>query len=209
MTGRFCAWMVAAGLVAMASPAYAATITITPSTDQQFFSAGESNPNANDVCVIFGIAPCTLQGGLYKANVGTAQNPAVVEEGSLSGSYTTVFSNTALDPQDATITWNGPSSFDCPDCYLIVKDGQQGTYIFNLGNLILDGNPALPNYVWDGLDTLQLTGFWPNQGAISHVEIVAGQGENFQVPEPTSFTMLGFGLAALVARRVRKARSNS
>src|SRR5262245_38174429 len=44
---------------------------------------------------------------LYKQNVGD-----VFDTGAFAGSYTTVFSNTASDPSNATITWNGsPNPF--------------------------------------------------------------------------------------------------
>jgi hypothetical protein len=205
--------MVAAGLVAMASPAYAATITITPATVQQWTSNNNGNFTAADACALTLVCGLTE---LYKADVPQS-GPNAIESGGLAGSYSTAFSNSQNDPSDATITYTGGTAVNCAastGCLLVVKDGNQtpAVYVFNLKNLdnvLVDGNFIGPNIVWNGTDTLFLDNFWPGNGAISHVSLLAQTGENFQVPEPTSFSMLGFGLATLVARRVRKARANA
>lgn len=127
----------------------------------------------------------------YKANVGTG------EEGPYADNYATVFSNSASDPADALITWDlGEPFIPCPTCLLIVKDGNQvpAQYLFDLGS-------------WDGQESIQLTGFWPEQGAISNVAIWSGPdngGGEAEIPEPGVLFLLGAGLLGLGLARRRK-----
>ena len=120
----------------------------------------------------------------YKQNVGGP------EEGSFSGSYDTTFANTATDPSDATITYTGGTAISCPECYLLVKDGNQtpAWFLFDIGT-------------WNGTDTINLTGFWTGSGAISHVSIYGAPG---QVPEPAPLALLAAGLMGLGLRRFAK-----
>jgi hypothetical protein len=121
---------------------------------------------------------------LYKAEVGG------YDAGTFASSYDTTFSNTSLDPQDATILYLGGIYMDCSACYLVVKDGKQtpAQYFYNISS-------------WNGTDTIQLTGFWPQQGAISNVAI---WGRATSVPEPTTLLMFGaaLGLVCLQRRRL-------
>ena len=114
---------------------------------------------------------------LYKMNVGGG------EEGSFAGSYSTSFDNTPTDPEDAWIQYDGEPSISCPTCYLLVKDGNHNPawYLFSIDS-------------WNGMDDIHLDGFWPNQGAISHVSIYAGE-----VPVPAAVWLFGSGLLGLVS----------
>lgn len=111
------------------------------------------------------------------------------EEGSFMGSYNTVFSG---DPNDALITYTGGPSIICPECYLIVKNGNEPQYLFDLAS-------------WDGIEVLDLQGFYPGDGgAISNVAIWGKAGVN--VPEPSALILMGLGLIGLGMARRRVAR---
>jgi hypothetical protein len=136
---------------------------------------------------------------LYKADVGKEASPATVYSGPYAGSYLTFFSNEPLDPQDAVIDYiggpfiNSPSPFS--PLYLIVKDGnmEPAWYLFDIRE-------------WNGTDDLVLNGFWPEQGAISHVEIY---GSSVPTPEPATMLLFGAGLAGLagIARRKKPGKN--
>jgi hypothetical protein len=105
------------------------------------------------------------------------------EEGTLAGSYSTEYFNTPSDPADFTITYDGGPFASCPECILLVKDGnhEPAQYLFYLGN-------------WNGTDSIIGTGFWPNRGAISHVALY---GRATSVPEPSTLLLLGSGVLGL------------
>ena len=76
--------------------------------------------------------------------------------------------------------------------YLLVKDGnhEPAWYLFDLMNI--------PSGVgWNGTDTIEVTSFWPNGGAISHVSLYGPTA----VPEPMTLILLGFGLLGLAGIR--------
>jgi hypothetical protein len=165
-------------LFGMLSGAEALPITITPASVPQWTGSDNSNLDASEISAIVGGGVALVE--LYKQDVGGP------ESGIFAASYNTTFSNTAMDPEDALIEYvGGPSinsAFDKRVLY--VKDGNQDPafYIFDLTLL-----------GWDGVEDLVLDGFWPRQGAISHVAIL-GQ---VPVPEPGTLTLLGLGVMAL------------
>ena len=110
---------------------------------------------------------------LYKADA--EDGGGVVESGAFAGSYDTVFNS---DRSGATIS--GGPGIVCGTCYLVIKDGNHdpGYYFFDLGAA-----------GWDGVQTITLAGFWPNDGSISHVSIWGTS-----VPEPGTLSLLGAGL---------------
>jgi len=120
---------------------------------------------------------------IYKANVDDGN-----EEGDLLGSYDTMFTNTAMEPENALINHVvGTSSVDMTEnAWLLVKDGNQepGRYAFDLNDL-----------GWNGTDALDLRNFWPNEGAISNVSLWGSVASN--VPEPGSLALFGLGLLSL------------
>jgi hypothetical protein len=93
---------------------------------------------------------------------------------------------TASDPQNALIDYiSGPSISGFDEVYLYVKDGNQDPafYIFDIST-------------WNGTADLDLQGFWPGNGAISHVAIYAGGTTS--VPDGgATLVLLGTALAGL------------
>lgn len=161
-----------------------------------------SNLTSNAELIAWLDATYNLDLELYKQNVGGGG-----DTGGFAGSYQTTFSNTANDPQDAFIDYISGQPLNCAaasnDCYLLVKDGAQtpAAYLFNLAGL------------WNGTDNLYLRGFWPTNGAISHIAFY-GNGDDGgcttpggctpEIPEPGTVALLGAALFAAAAARRRR-----
>ena len=184
--------LAAAGLLMSAN---ASALTLTPGDAD---ATSNDNSNCAPTCIntIFGTSFTDPDDLAYKDNVGGS------EDGYLSGSYETTFSNTGTDPQDALIEYVSGDSLNCTaedQCILVVKDGNQtpAQYFFDL---FLAG--------WDGTEDLFLDGFWPNQGAISNVQIWAGEDgccdPDEDVPAPATLALLGLGLLGFGATRRRR-----
>jgi hypothetical protein len=164
--------------LALSAPAYALTIVINP--DDAVLTGNQTSQAQINAIVLPLIAPATE---LYKQNVGGA------ETGVLAGSYTTVFSNTVTAPSDATITYVAGMGFVGSTAWALVKDGNSSPawYLFDLTAL-----------GWNGTDTLEFLGFWPDQGAISHVTLYGGS----VIPDGGSVAiLLGLGLMGLAGVR--------
>jgi hypothetical protein len=146
-----------------------------PAATDKWTGNETANLNAADISGIVGVPG--LQ-ELYKQNVSES-----LDTGTLAGSYATTFYNTPTDPADALIDVNGTYLYGT--AYLFVKDGNQepAWYLFNLFA-----------FGWNGIDDIKLEGFWPEQGAISHVAIY---GNGTPVPEPATIFLLGAGLIGL------------
>lgn len=151
------------------------------------WEADYPNPSFSDIEAIVGGTDFSL---LYKNDVD-----GNIESGSYVNLYKTTYSNTPSDPANALIEWEGTAAddpIDCPECYLLLKDGNEYPiwYLYDIGD-------------WNGKDDIDMTGFWPGTGAISHVQIV---GAPNPVPEPATMLLFGAGLAALAGVSRRKSK---
>jgi hypothetical protein len=175
-------------LLAVALTGTASALSITPSFTPQWTGNDTGNKDANDISAILGLAPGSLT-EVYKQNVGEAG-----DTGTLAGSYTTTFIP-LVEPSGANIVYDGaPDPFlTTPGKYLFVKDGNQtpAWYLFDISG-------------WNGIETLALSGFWPDQGAISHIAIYGGLRAPPGPPVPDSgatVALLGLALTAIALGR--------
>lgn len=148
--------------------------------------SSSSEPSLSTIQTLTGVPDLYIA---YKKDVPST------ESGTLAGSYTTTFNG---DLSGGTIVWDSPAAaIASSDVYMLVKDGNHDPtwYLFDLST------------VWDGMETITLSGFWPGQGDISNVVIYAG--ETTSVPDGgTTVLMIGAGLLlVLIAISWRRLRS--
>lgn len=180
--------------VALTPNAQAILITpATPNVNGTNSGEGKTDPlNASQVEDILGLASGTLTEA-YKSDedgdsVGT-------DSGDFAASYRTSFSNPVGDPANATIRYDGsPDPFiSGSTIWLAVKDGNHAPwfYLFDISG-------------WDGTEIIELVGFWPSRGAISHVSIFTGGSS---VPDAgTTLVLMGAGLLAVAGIGRRNAK---
>ena len=187
----------------MSSASAIPIVEITPDTKEGYFEDGVlAPPTQSNIESYFKLDDGALGSLLYKVDVENDGSVKEDDDAPFAGSYTTKYS---LKPEILTITWTYSNDFiSGSPIYLFVKDGVHGNYLFNLSNLysnvIVDGKQINKQtgegYAWDGMATLRLSEFWPDQGdAISHVSI---WGESTPVPEPGMVILLGIGLLGLL-----------
>jgi hypothetical protein len=206
-------------VVSTSAQAHAASIVLTPSTAGVIGAdLGPANCEPGCVETVFGLPSGSLAGALlYKSDLGGS------DSGAFSASYSAAYFNTPNDPQDATVSWlEGSPAINCVSCYLAIKGGNQSFSYYMYDLALAQGS----NVIWDGLMRIIMTGFWPQQGAISHVSIwglsngivsppvgtpgggTPGGGTGAQqVPEPASLLLFAFGMGvtAFAIRRRRDA----
>ena len=175
-------------LALISTSSYATTITITPSDCDDFGGSracdtGNETSNSDILDIIDLLHPGLTE--VYKNNVDGS-----VDVRPFNDDYTTTYANTTSDPEDAWITWNGGAAdyIVCPNCFVLIKDGNQSPawYLFNIND-------------WDGKMALHLEDFWVGNGAISHVAIFSSP-----IPVPAAVWLFGSGLLGLVGIARRK-----
>ena len=161
-------------------------LSITPATTPQW--TGLVNSTSGALAEIAGLG-ITLGTEVYKQDQGAAS-----DSGSLANYYKTTFSDTPTDPSGATIaqTVAGAPAPSPVAKYLLVKDGDHAPawYLFDLQAL-----------GWNGTETLSLSAFWPDQGAISHVSLYGSQPQRTVPDGGATAALLGLGVLGLAAIR--------
>jgi hypothetical protein len=177
----------------MATAAVSNALSITPSsaflinTGTDGITPDSDNPTNPESALL------AVYGGsiLYKSNVGGGGS-SVEEATPFTGSYATAYNS---DLSGATISQGGGSAITgYSPLYLLVKDGNSDPfwYFFNLTTA-----------GWDGTASLDLSGFWPEQGSISHVTLMGRPSTSTtsvvsRVPDGgTTLATLGFALLGL------------
>jgi len=193
-------YLVGLGLLLLATVAQAA-ITVTPDAGILNFSRWEVSDNSTltlaEVTAI--VDPLNPIIELYKATPGSG------DEGLFATSYTTTFNG---DVSGGLIDYISGLSIQSQSIFLLIKDGNEdpSQYIFRISSATIPGGP------WDGTEDINMSGFWPAQGSISHISIYGGgtrppgdppgDDPGGPVPEPMSLAIWGaFGIAGLVYRR--------
>lgn len=141
----------------------------------------------------------TFLNGIYSPLVEMYKSePGGAESGSAAPFYTTTFLPTN-SPAGALVDQVG-SQFLTGANYLLVKDGSNipAWYFFNIST-------------WNGLDDMSLSGFWPDQGSISHISIFNGNlttipGGGPEVPEPSIAVLFGLGMISLIGNAAQRRR---
>ena len=190
---------IALAATTIATATVQAAIIITPTSGVLNFTRWEINQNStlttSEVESITGaINPLTFE---YKAT------PGGNDEGPLATSYDTTFNG---DVSGGTTVYTSGAFVDGAEKYLLIKDGNENPsqYIFRIS-----GFP----FLWDGTEDIIMSGFWPEQGSISHIAIYDGGTpggpdprdiEPPAVPEPASLAIWSIGLIGLTLLRRRK-----
>jgi hypothetical protein len=166
--------LILTGAIGMFACSSGQAIPLTP-LDAVSFGFNTGNVDASVVHSVTGHTVTEV----YKSNVGGSDEKAFADD------YTTTFSETANDPSAFLIEWDGPDIITGSPIYLAVKDGTpRPFYIFDISS-------------WNGTEDIEGTGFYPIQGAISHISIFTGEGTTTVPDGGASLMLLGAGLGAL------------
>src|SRR5690606_22735075 len=141
------------------------------STAEQVAAAVNATPAASS------LVTASFRGsgaGVGESLGATALAPVIVETGPFASAYQTAFENSASFPQDASVTYGSGAAIDASALFLYVRDTNHvpAFYVYDL-----------LEFSWDGIESLTLQGFWPNDGSIEQVSIVGIASRSTPVPE--------------------------
>ena len=160
-------------------------LSLTPASSELVLSSNTNDQDGiMDEIDDYFLSIYGVDSSIYPVELYKAEADPFAELGLLAGSYDTTFIPTTDEASGATIVNTGGPIVGA-DAYLLVKDGQMtpAYYFFNLTS-------------WDGIETINLSGFWPDSGAISNVVLF---GKEAPIPEPGTMLLFGTGLAGLAA----------
>ena len=171
-------------ITSLCSTTYA-NLIIDPTRTIPYASGDESGQQDIDE-ILLGLINTDIE--LYKQNVDDSPDTGLFKD-----VYATAFLADPTDPSGALISWTGTGTNSILGGFLLVKDGKNNPawYLFDLRTS------------WNGVETLQLENFWPNQGAISHVAFYGAA----PVPEPATLLLFGVGLASFASTRLKRRKS--
>lgn len=186
------------GFVAL--PGAQAQLIISPTTLYAYYDPNPSDLSDSAIATDLGITSAALGPDLFDAGAGRT--------GTLQSSYTA----TSYMDYPVLITYNSPDPVAAAT-YLAIKDGNDGTYIFNLGST------GVHPLDWNGTQTIEIldlftnnNGMFKGNGDISHFDIYGGTQQSQAVPEASTIMagalmLLPLGIGAIRAlRRERSAR---
>lgn len=173
-----------------------ATLVIDSTTNAVYHFTSASNPGASGIESALGITASQLGDLLYKANRVDSDNSFTDESGLLTSSYQTT---TTSGTFPIVISYVGGTIADAT--YLLVKDGNLGSYLYDLDAL-----------GWNGIDNIEIYNiFYPDKTSItgvSHIEFYGGTTTT-AVPEPSTIAagallILPLGVSAIRILRKQK-----
>ena len=176
-----------------------AQLVIAPSTAYAYWDSSASNLSASGVAGDLGITTSALGSDLFDVGAGGG--------GTLQSSYT----STSYSSYPVYVTYNGAPDPVAAATYLVIKDGNDGTYIFNLGSTGV--NPL----DWNGTEEIEIedlftnnNGMYKGGGDISHFDIYGGTATATPVPEASTVVagalmLLPLGVGAIRALRKERA----
>ena len=182
-------------------PAARATLVINSTNQAVVHIDSPSNPGASGIAAALGISESDLGSLLYKWDRGSLSE----DGGLLTGSYNT---STTGGDYPVIISYVGAPADIAVATYLLVKDGNAGSYVFNLSS------SGIKPLNWNGIEDIAIYNLfgWAGKndiGGLSHFEFYGGSTTNDipVVPEPSTVVagallLLPLGVASL--RRLRK-----
>jgi hypothetical protein len=181
-------------------PVAKATLVINSTNQAVVHIDSPSNPGASGIAAALGIPVGDLGSLLYKWDRGSASE----QGGLLTGSYQTAIT-AGGNGYPVIISYVGAPADIALATYLLVKDGNAGSYVFNLAST------GIKPLDWDGVENIEIYNLfgWAGKqdiGGLSHFEFYGGTTTTV-VPEPSTVVasallLVPLGVAGL--RRLRK-----